>query len=477
MTLSSRPNIPSGGAAACIVTFLVIAGSAQATDVWAVRIDGGTVRGTWVGSPDGESIELQTTDGVEAFQIDDLAQVVFGGGAAMPSPSSVKIPSGPPVSQEHSQVEGPRSGKGSKAGEAVPSNLPTPEPEPLTIPALFHLADGGRVYGELIDDPAGQRDAVLTRTVLGEAVAFSFDRLAAVELGVRVYREADRAFDAALAERLPGEDVLITRGPEGVRTLRGRLVELGPLRGTFAYGERARTFRTEKLFGVVFAAGVERGQSERYPITAVLVGGSVLPGNLEAADPTRIRLATSLGPVVDLPLADVVSLRIHSNRIVYVSDLSPYDERIEGLLHRSGPGRTPWPVKRDRSVAGGPLSIAGQTFSKGLGVHSFTELTFDIGGAYETFAATIGIDDAVRPRGHVVFRVIGDEEILFDSGPVTGRNGPKGILVDIVGVQVLKLVVDYGEELDIADHADWGDARLLRPPGNHAGSSRGADAS
>jgi hypothetical protein len=112
-----------------------------------------------------------------------------------------------------------------------------------------------------------------------------------------------------------------------------------------------------------------------------------------------------------------------------------------------------------------------------LGVHSFTELTFDIGGAYETFAATIGIDDSVRPRGHVVFRVIGDEGILFDSGPVTGRNGPEDILVDVTGVLVLKLVVDYGEELDIADHADWCDARLLRPPRNHEGTSRGADAS
>jgi len=28
----------------------------------------------------------------------------------------------------------------------------------------------------------------------------------------------------------------------------------------------------------------------------------------------------------------------------------------------------------------------------------------------------------------------------------------------------LTLIVDYGEALDVADHADWADARLIKPP-------------
>ncbi|MCH8146858.1 MAG: NPCBM/NEW2 domain-containing protein, partial [Planctomycetes bacterium] len=83
--------------------------------------------------------------------------------------------------------------------------------------------------------------------------------------------------------------------------------------------------------------------------------------------------------------------------------------------------------------------------------------------AYERFAATIGIDDFVRPGGSVVFRVIGDGRVLFESGEITGRDAPRAIRVDMVGVKLLTLLVDLGEGLDLSDHADWAGARLIRP--------------
>ena len=102
-------------------------------------------------------------------------------------------------------------------------------------------------------------------------------------------------------------------------------------------------------------------------------------------------------------------------------------------------------------------------FEKGLGVHSRTELAYDLAGAYTTFAATIGIDDAVRPRGSVVFRVLGDGIVLFDSEVLHGYEQPRELTADVTGIQRLTLVVDYGGESDLADHADWGAARLIRP--------------
>jgi hypothetical protein len=102
-------------------------------------------------------------------------------------------------------------------------------------------------------------------------------------------------------------------------------------------------------------------------------------------------------------------------------------------------------------------------FDKGLGVHSRTELDYQLDRAYESLVATIGIDDAVRPRGSVVFRVLGDGKVLFDSGVLTGKDPPRDVNVNVVGVSLLTLVVDYGDELDLSDQADWGGARLLKP--------------
>jgi hypothetical protein len=240
-----------------------------------------------------------------------------------------------------------------------------------------------------------------------------------------------------------------------VKALRGRLDRLDANSGSFVFDGRARHFRTERVFGVVFASGAVK--LPVFPVRIHLNDGSVVPGRIQTADADRLRLETSLGSGVDLPLARVVRMDIRSDRVVYVSDLPPVDEKVEGILHR------PWPVRRDHSVTTGTLSIDGRVFDKGIGCHSRTELTYNLGGAYETFAATIGIDDAVRPRGSVVFRVLGDGGVLFESDVLTGRDAPQDVIVDVTGVARLTLVTDYGDGLDLSDHADWGAARLLKP--------------
>ena len=158
-----------------------------------------------------------------------------------------------------------------------------------------------------------------------------------------------------------------------------------------------------------------------------------------------------------LDLDDIAALTITSDRVVYISNLKTVTQKIEGILHR------PWAPRFDKSAGGGPISLGGRVYERGLGVHSRTELTFAIDGVYEMFVATIGIDDSVRPRGSVVFRVVGDGRVLYDSGVVTGKDEPVDIRVDVTDVKRLRLIVDFGEGLDLADHANWADARLLKP--------------
>ncbi|MCH8271513.1 MAG: NPCBM/NEW2 domain-containing protein, partial [Planctomycetes bacterium] len=77
--------------------------------------------------------------------------------------------------------------------------------------------------------------------------------------------------------------------------------------------------------------------------------------------------------------------------------------------------------------------------------------------------ATLGINDSVRPRGSVVFGILGDGAVLHETTVLTGTSEPQLCRVDVTGVTLLTLVTDYGDALDLADHADWGGARLLRP--------------
>jgi hypothetical protein len=69
----------------------------------------------------------------------------------------------------------------------------------------------------------------------------------------------------------------------------------------------------------------------------------------------------------------------------------------------------------------------------------------------------------------VVFRVLGqsDEQtpavVLFDSDLISGQDAPRDIIVPLDNVTNMTLLVDYGDDLDLADAAVWGDARLLKP--------------
>jgi hypothetical protein len=113
-----------------------------------------------------------------------------------------------------------------------------------------------------------------------------------------------------------------------------------------------------------------------------------------------------------------------------------------------------------------PASATGQLRSRhprALGVHSKSGLTYSLDGGYQTFQALLGITMRWAAQRSVIFRVYGDEKLLFESPVVRGGDSGVEVKVPLKGVLLLRLVVDYADNGDVADHANWADARLLRP--------------
>ncbi|MBB5366268.1 NPCBM/NEW2 domain-containing protein [Deinococcus humi] len=129
--------------------------------------------------------------------------------------------------------------------------------------------------------------------------------------------------------------------------------------------------------------------------------------------------------------------------------------------------RNVWgPIELDRSNGnekagdGQALKIGTQSFTKGIGVHANSELTYALNDSCSTFSATVGIDAEVGAKGSVIFQVFGDGKQLFDSGKLTGTSAAKPFSVSVAGVNELKLVVtDAGDGIEY-DHADWANAKL-----------------
>lgn len=123
-------------------------------------------------------------------------------------------------------------------------------------------------------------------------------------------------------------------------------------------------------------------------------------------------------------------------------------------------------VEKDRSNGeqatgdGKALTIRGTTYSKGLGVHSNSSITYNLNGAYKTFLSDIGIDNEVGGKGTVKFLVYVDGVLKYDSGLVKGTDAVKALSVSVAGAKQLRLVVDSAGDGNVSDHGNWANARL-----------------
>jgi glucose/arabinose dehydrogenase len=127
------------------------------------------------------------------------------------------------------------------------------------------------------------------------------------------------------------------------------------------------------------------------------------------------------------------------------------------------------PIEKNRSNGeiasndGRPLSLAGKTYSSGLGVHASSSLSYPLSGQCRRFTAEVGLDDEVDARsaaGSVVFQVFADGTKLFDSGVVRGNSPTQSVDIDVSGRSTLRLVVSDAGDGNVNDHADWAGARL-----------------
>jgi hypothetical protein len=128
------------------------------------------------------------------------------------------------------------------------------------------------------------------------------------------------------------------------------------------------------------------------------------------------------------------------------------------------------PVERDKSngeaAAGDGVTIRlnGQAYSKGLGVHSNSDVRVYLGGICTAFTASVGVDDEVGNNGSVIFQVWADGVKLYDSGTRYGWSPTAAVNVPLSTQNELALIVTDAGNGAGYDHADWADAQVTCSP-------------
>ena len=329
---------------------------------------------------------------------------------------------------------------------------------PAAGPLRFLLADGSSFTGRIQD--AGERDF---------GVRFGPDRTARLEASMlRAIFSTDAAGDAlgevlrAVRERAtasrsrfaaaPVKDVVVLRRKQGPLVLEGALRRIEVTRVRFVWNERDLPMKWSQLAGVVFGRPSPRRPSCR----VFLRGDEVFAGRIVGGSPESLVLRSAILGELTLPWSRVERIESHSDRLVFLSDLAPSGYEFEPFFEKR------WEFTVDASLTGRPLRLGGRVYAKGVALHSRATIVYDIAGAFQQFAASAGILDEMGTRGNVAMRVLGDGKLLWEGEDIRGGQSPREVVVSIAGVERLTLQVDFGEDLDLSDHACWADARLIR---------------
>ncbi len=246
--------------------------------------------------------------------------------------------------------------------------------------------------------------------------------------------------------------VVIARAGKAL-VLRGVVESIGAERVRFVWNGRERALPWKRVGGIVMASPQRRGS--RALVT--LRNQDRFAGSLEVDGLERLIVRSSIFESLSIPWSEIAHIDVRSDRLVFLSDLKPLRYEHEPLFG------VRWRYTTDESLTGAPLVLDGQAYAKGIVMHSASRLTYRLERQAGKLAGKAGILDEVGPgRGNVTMRILGDDEVLWEGENIRGGDPPRDFIVDVSRVRELTLTVEYGDDLDLADHACWAFVRVIQ---------------
>lgn len=280
-----------------------------------------------------------------------------------------------------------------------------------------------------------------------------------IALDARIRVDAPRALLLVLAEGKVAPPRL-----EGVLKVNGSAVQMKPVRSSEGFKATTATPPENWTFleaelpsgesAVTMTAATDKEVSDVSAWVWTMKPGAGLPDYANALpSPEWVSLsgASLLAPGA---FKDHIEEETRSRTLKHIDGV--YLDTLDPVSEVQGWGK----LQRNQSVWERPMTIAGQQFRRGLGVHAVSEVVYALDRKYRSFEARVGADGA--NRGTVAFEIWVDGTKKWESGRMTWEDPARPVQVDITGASELRLKILDGGDGNIGDHANWAEACVLR---------------
>lgn len=217
--------------------------------------------------------------------------------------------------------------------------------------------------------------------------------------------------------------------------------------------------KREKAFGIIYA---RKPSTAKLAAQIELQNGDLLSVKSITADQAGWKLESASGFSAKLPWEGIARADFSLGKVVYLSSMEPRSVKYTDCPQFPDDTDFRWEFRRDRSLEGKPLRLGQKTYSRGLAIHSKTELKYRLGGEFRRLQALLGVDDEISRFGAVSLRILGDREELY-AADFRPRQTPVPLDLDVAQVVELEIIVDFGaDNSNIGDRLHLADARLVK---------------
>lgn len=159
------------------------------------------------------------------------------------------------------------------------------------------------------------------------------------------------------------------------------------------------------------------------------------------------------GVTFEIDQAKVARFDYNMGKLTYLSDLQAK------VVEKSAIGLIVAP-RKDTNLDGDPI-VLDKTYAKGISLHAYTELDYDLKGKYKNFSCVVGVDTRVGADSQAKLTIQVDGREVF-SKVITAKDGVIPVQIPVLNAKSLKIIVSSSNSLDLHDHVTLANPKITQ---------------